>query len=395
MEEKNRDGANKAALVFVKDVEGKVPHIAADEDFFDFEEEWKMDASDYSELDLCERKYRGDCGHTYMQCSVCDFWWCIEDLGKVIKFKFNKHNKLINGNLEQYLLKCNESNDSLYWIAPCCTDNIIYANMEPWIDIMKDFINEQYGNKSGRLKYKDILQSSDYAWKIIDIYRIRAVYKALDYKKDVFEKYLQDYAWLTENKEDFLTWVESIRAKVTGTAFESFLPAENTILVFEVIELKKFIMRFFMDHTQTLLNKYQRFEAELWRETKVFVKNFLFSLQNLFEYEQNAAYNEAILEGLCSGAKHVYKNGMTTKSFLQALTNYLLLNENLAQRELVVNGVVDYHILKYDYGGDIESKYYKAKGDDGQTIDKYKSLSTDGAWSLKSANVPLQTLLNM
>ena len=64
--------------------------------------------------------------------------------------------------------------------------------------------------------------------------------------------------------------------------------------------------------------------------------------------------------------------------------------------ELVVNGIVDLHILRYDYGGDIESKYYEAKkGTGANTIDKYKALPTDGAWSLKSSKVSLQTLLNM
>ena len=200
---------------------------------------------------------------------------------------------------------------------------------------------------------------------------------------------------MSEGKDDFLKWVQRIRDKTNGAVFEGFVPATNIMLFFELIQLKTFIIRFFMDHTAALLEDYDAFESGLWRQIKLFINKCLYSLQRLYEYEQNAAYNEAILEGLCSGAKHVYKHGMTNKTFLQALTNYLYLNENLQQRELVVNGIVDLHILRYEYGGEIESKYYEAKGTGANTIDKYKALPTDGAWSLKSSQVSLQTLLNM
>ena len=387
------DEKEEKSLIFFKDVEAKIPQIGADSDFFDFESDWKWDAADYSDLDLCEPRWRGRCGHTHIQCSVCEWWWCIDDLEKVLKYKFNKHEKLIEGDLKKYILESND--EGRVWVGPCCTDNIIYGNIELWIDVLSDFINEQYGNRSGRLKYKDLLKSSDYAWRIIDIYRIKEVYKRLDYKKEKLGKYLEDMDWMSEGKDDFLAWVQKIRDKTKATAFEGFVPATDVMLFFELIQLKTFIIRFFMDHTESLLDNYDAFEAGLWRQIKLFVNKCLYSLQKLYEYEQNAAYNEAILEGLCSGAKHVYKPGMTNKTFLQALTNYLYLNENLQQRELVVNGIVDLHILRYDYGGDIESKYYEAKGTGANTIDKYKTLPTDGAWSLKSSQVSLQTLLNM
>ena len=43
-----------ATLIYFKDVEGKIPDIGNDDDFYDMNECWKWLASDYDELDLCE-----------------------------------------------------------------------------------------------------------------------------------------------------------------------------------------------------------------------------------------------------------------------------------------------------------------------------------------------------
>ena len=145
----------------------------------------------------------------------------------------------------------------------------------------------------------------------------------------------------------------------------------------------------------SFLEDWKSFEVSLWREMKTFVRERLHLLENVYFYEQNAAYNEAILESICSAAKHVFKEGMTCSTFLETLVNYLYLNKNLDQREWIVEAVTDLHIIRYDQGGDIQTKGYTGKGFGGEVIHKYKNKATDGAFSLKVQKVPLHTLLNM
>ena len=168
---------------------------------------------------------------------------------------------------------------------------------------------------------------------------------------------------MIEGKQLFIDWIDKIRNDVKNTAFESFVPAQNELLVAELMQLKTFIVEVFVNEKKLLLKDWKLFEAELWRRMKSFVKERLHLLENVYLYEQNAAYNEAILESVCSAAKHVFKEGMTTKTFLETLVNYLYLNENLEQREWIVEAVTDFHIIRYDHGGENRNKRLHRKGD--------------------------------
>ena len=318
-----------------------------------------------------------------------DGWFCYKHLAlkvcRILKLK----GFTLDCTMEELIKFIKQNNERLTksgqkWICPNCLDNITELNIKHYIQILKTFLNLQYGNESGRLKLKDIEDDSDYAWHCVCIPALLSFF-TVDYDVNILAKYGKSDEFMNEGRDDFLNHLRKLRDRCNSRDdwkhYIDLLPSNYDAVWKDILQLKSFILNFLSRNVELLIKKEEEFKAKLWEEMYQKIAA-LPNIEFMYRLELTKTRIEAILETMCSVLKILYNASMETTNLKKLLKANLLISKCMKQRSIVLEGLVYLYQILFDFGCEYETDSYASKYENGQTMDRIENGNDESALTL-------------